>query len=156
MLQELDLTLNNRKATFVDLNMQFGGPALHSEYGKLLFKQQAYIRHHEVHNLFGVNVSTMQMLALDSITAVVSVKNTPTTEHTGHWKILISDANILTTLNAIDRALSTLPQTFPATRPNRQQKAIELMPVANQNAWLHQNKDFTATPPSQTKRMAQT
>ena len=44
MLQELDLTLNDGKATFVDLNMQYGGQAFYSEYGKLLFKQQAYMK----------------------------------------------------------------------------------------------------------------
>ena len=55
MLQELDLTLNNSKATFVDLNMQYGGPALYSEYGKLLFKQQAYTKKHKVANLFGID-----------------------------------------------------------------------------------------------------
>ena len=48
MLQELDLTLNEGKATFVDLNMQYGGPALYSEYGKLLFQQQAYMKNYEV------------------------------------------------------------------------------------------------------------
>ena len=37
MHQELDLTLNDGKATFVDLNMQYGGQALYSEYRKLLF-----------------------------------------------------------------------------------------------------------------------
>ncbi|MCP4949452.1 MAG: hypothetical protein GY923_18350, partial [Aestuariibacter sp.] len=77
MLQELDLTLNNGKATFVDLNMQHGGQALHSEYGKLLFKQQAYIQHHEVHNLFGITISTMRQLALESIPGVVSIETTP-------------------------------------------------------------------------------
>ena len=46
MLQELDLTLNDSKATFLDLNMQYGGQVLLSEHGKLLFKQQAYIKNH--------------------------------------------------------------------------------------------------------------
>ena len=31
MLHELDLTLNDGTATFVDLNMQYGGPTLYSE-----------------------------------------------------------------------------------------------------------------------------
>ena len=137
--------------------MQFGGLALHSEYGKLLFKQQAYIRHHKVHNLFGVNVPAMRALALDSITGVIAVENTPTTNHTGHWKILISNKTIPATLKAIDAKLLTLPQTFLATRPNQQQKATKSMPVANQNAWLHQNKDFTANnPPKPKMHMAQT
>ena len=90
MLQQLDLTLNDGKAKFVDLNMQYGGPALYSEYGKLLFKQQASMKNYEVANLFGIDISTMQALSLTDIPGVVSVETTPTTHQTGHRKILTS------------------------------------------------------------------
>ena len=105
MLQELDLTLNKGKAAFVDFNMQFCSPALHSEYDKLLFKQQAYIRHHEVHNLFGITVPAMQALRLTSITGVIAVETTPNTDHTGQWKILISDTDAVTLKSVLNYRL---------------------------------------------------
>ena len=89
----------------------------------------------------------MRALSLTSIPGVIAVETTPNTARTGHWKILISDQNIPVTIQGIDAALLTQPQSFPDTRPNRRRKAIESMPLANQTAWLHQNKDFTATPP---------
>ena len=80
MLQELDLTLNDGKATFVDLNMPYGGQALCSEYGKLLFKQQAYIKNHEVANLFGIHISTLHSRSLTDIPGITSIETTPNTQ----------------------------------------------------------------------------
>ena len=38
-------------------------------------------------------------------------------------------------------------QYFPYIRANQQRKPVELMPLANKNAWIQQNKDFAAAPP---------
>ena len=154
MLQELHLALNDGKVTFVDLNMQYGGQALHSEYGKLLFRQQAYIKNHNVANLFGISIPTMRTLSLTDIPGVVSVETTPNTHRTGHWKLLTSTTHTHEALNEVVSRIQTQPQSFPDVRPTRQRKPIESMPVANQTALFQQNKDFTATPPSQAQCMA--
>ena len=91
MLHDLDLTLNDGTATFVDLNMQYGGPTLYSEYGKFLFKQQTYLRNQEVTNLFGINQTTMCTLSLTNITGVISVHSTLNTANNGHLKILTTN-----------------------------------------------------------------
>lgn len=130
MLKELDLTLNDGKAMFVDLNMQYGGQALHLEYGKLLFKQQAYIKKHDVANIFGINISTsMHTLSLTDIPGIVSVKTTPNTHRTGHRKILMSTPNTHAALKEVDSRTQTQPQSFPDVRPTWQGKPIEIRTV---------------------------
>ena len=122
MLQELDLTLNDGKAMFVDLNMQYGGQALHSEHGKLLFKQQAYINNRDIANLFGINISTMRVLSLTDIPGIVSVKTSPNTHQIGHWKILTSTPNTHAALKEVDAIIQTQPQSFPDVRPTWQRR----------------------------------
>ena len=82
--------------------MQYSGQALYSEYGKLLLKQQAYMKNHKVANLFGIDISTMRALSLTNIPGVVSVETTPTTKQTGHWKILTSSTHSHKAIREVD------------------------------------------------------
>ena len=104
--------------------MQYGGQALYSEYGKFLFKQQAYMENHEVANLYGIDISTMHALSLTGIPGVVSVKISHTNKQTGHWEILMLSALTQEAIRAIDAQIQVQPQYFPEVRPNRQRKPI--------------------------------
>ena len=108
------------------------------------------MKNHKVANLFDIDISTMYALSLTDIPGVISVETTPTTKQTGHWKILTSSTHTHTAIREIDARIQVQPQSFPDVRPTRQRKPIESMPIANQNAWLNQNNDFTATPPPKT------
>ena len=83
----------------------------------------------------------------NALPGIVSVKTTPNTCQTGHWKILMSAPKSHGALKEVGAQIQTQPQLFPDICPIRQRKPIKSMPLANQNAWFQQNKDFTATPP---------
>ena len=78
---------------------------MYSKYGKLLFKQQAYLRNHKVANLFGINETTMRTLSLTDITGVVLVHSTPNTANNGHWKILTTNNTHFAAIGKIDARL---------------------------------------------------
>ena len=105
------------------------------------------MKNHKVANLFGIDISTMRALSLNVIPGVISVETTPTTHKTGHWKILTSSPLTHTAIGEINAQIQVQPQSFPDVRLTWQHKPIESTTVANQNAWLNQNKDFTATLP---------
>ena len=89
----------------------------------------------------------MRTLSLTDIPGEISVKTTPNTNTNSNWKLLTSSTLLSAAIREIDDSIQVQPQSFPDVRPTQQSKPIQSMPVANQNAWLNQNKDSTATPP---------
>jgi len=73
MIQEIDLTTNSRRATFVDISMLYTGSPLHAEYGKALFKHHQYTRNHFVERLLGLSRDDMTNFPLLLIPGVTSL-----------------------------------------------------------------------------------
>ena len=141
------LTKTTGNTTFVDMAMSYTGSPLHSEYGKVLFKQQQYTRNHTVEHLSGLSSEDMTKFPLLTIPEVTALHTTNRTITSGSWRVVTrKDHPEVATLidNHLYTHSSTHPFDFP---PNRSKKASESVTEANKNVSISQNKNFTATAP---------
>ena len=88
MVQEINLTKNTEKVTFVDLAMSYAGSPLHKEYGKALFKHQQYTQDHNVERLSGLSSNNMTNFPLLNIPGVTALHTTNQTITSDLWQII--------------------------------------------------------------------
>ena len=148
MVQEIYLLKNTGKATFVDITSSNARSTLHSEYGKALFKQQQDTRNHTIEHISGLSSVDMKKFPLVDILGVTAFHTTDRTITFGTLRVVTSNDYPLVA-GLIDTHIHTHFPThsfnFP---PTCSKKASESVTGANKNAWIAQNKSFTATAPT--------
>mmetsp|Transcript_21227 Transcript_21227/g.47918 ORF Transcript_21227/g.47918 Transcript_21227/m.47918 type:complete len:266 (+) Transcript_21227:1893-2690(+) len=155
MIQEIDLTTNSRRATFVDISMLYTGSPLHAEYGKALFKHHQYTRDHFVERLSGLSRDDMTNFPLLSIPGVISLHTTDRTLTSGSWRVITTiDPSVAIRIDTyLHKHYSTVSYHFP---PTRSSKPSESVTEATKKAWISQTKDFTITAPPRRNAWFQT
>ena len=146
IIQEIDLTTNSGKATFVDMSMSYTGSPLHTEYSKVLFKQHQYMLDHLVERLSGLSCNGMTNVPLLKIPGVHSLHTMDRKVTSGSWRVVTTNDPLVATRidNYIQKHYLTVLYDFP---PNRSRKPSESVTKATKKAWISQTKDFTATSP---------
>ena len=141
------LTKTTGNTTFVDMAMSYTGSPLHSEYGKVLFKQQQYTRNHTVEHLSGLSSEDMTKFPLLTIPEVTALHTTNRTITSGSWQVVTkNDPKVATLIDEhLHNHFTTHTFNFP---PNCSKKVSKLVTEGNKNAWISQNNNFTATAPA--------
>ena len=155
MIQDIDLTMNSGRVTFVDMSMSYTGSPLHAEYGKALFKHHQYTCDHFVERLSGLSRDDMTNFPLLKIPGVISLHTTDRTIKSGSWRLVTTNDPLVAPRidSYIHKHYLTVSYDSP---PNRLSKPSESVTEATKQAWISQTKDFTATAPPRKNAWFQT
>ena len=156
LLTDCDLIENEGKATFVPYDMQYAGPTLFEQYGKILTLQQKVIRDHSHETFLGLTAQNVINIKADlmKIPGVLNIFPTKQSGTQGRYTILTSKDLPQSHLAIIDELLADVALNQKTrkfhSRPRRIKKQGERVQEDLQHAWANQTTSVTRieiTPP---------